>query len=97
MNEALHSVDDTPSAQAIGAVLREKLTPTELVVEDESQHHIGHAGSNGRGSGTHFRVSIASPLFAGLSRVQCHRLVYGALHDFFAIGLHALAIEVRQQ
>jgi len=36
------------------------------------------------GYGTHFRVRIASPLFAGRSRVAQHRLVYDALQDFFA-------------
>jgi BolA protein len=32
-------------------------------------------------------------LFTGLSRVARHRLVYDALQDFIAQGLHALAIE----
>jgi BolA protein len=40
------------------------------------------------------RVCIASPLFAPLSRVQRHRLVYDALQDFIDQGLHALAIEL---
>lgn len=85
------------TAEAIERVLRAKLQTGELVVQDESHQHVGHAGSNGTGWGTHFRVSIASPLFAGLSRVQCHRMVYDALHDFFDEGLHALAIEIRKQ
>jgi BolA protein len=38
-------------------------------------------------------VRIASPLFAKRSRVEQHRLVYDALRDFTARGLHALAIE----
>jgi BolA protein len=33
-------------------------------------------------------------LFASLSRVQRHRLVYDALQDFIDQGLHALAIEL---
>jgi BolA protein len=40
------------------------------------------------------RVSIASPLFIGISRVQRHRLVYDALQDFIDQGFHALAIEL---
>jgi BolA protein len=40
------------------------------------------------------RVCIASPLFASISRVQRHRLVYDALQDFIDQGLHALAIEL---
>jgi BolA protein len=73
--------------------LRERLAPTRLEVLDESYQHAGHAGANDSGFGTHFRVRIASHLFTGLSRVARHRLVYDALQDFIAQGLHALAIE----
>ncbi|MDB5875200.1 MAG: BolA family transcriptional regulator, partial [Ramlibacter sp.] len=66
---------------------------TQLEVIDESAAHAGHAGADGSGFGTHFRVRIASPLFAGRSRVARHRLVYDALQDFVDRGLHALAIE----
>jgi BolA protein len=55
--------------------------------------HAGHAGADGSGYGTHFRVRIASPMFAGRSRVARHRLVYDALQVFVDRGLHALAIE----
>jgi BolA protein len=51
-------------------------------------------GANDSGQGTHMRVAIASPLFAGIGRVQRHRLVYDALQDFIDQGLHALAIEL---
>jgi BolA protein len=83
-----------PTATALDARLRERLSPSELQVLDESADHSGHVGSNGTGSGTHFRVRIASPQFTGKSRVQRHRLVYDALQDFIDQGLHALAIEV---
>lgn len=83
------------TAEAIDARLREVLTPLELLVIDESQQHAGHAGANGTGYGTHFRVHIASPEFAGKSRVAVHRLVYDALRDFFDAGMHALAIEIK--
>ena len=81
------------TADALRARLAELLAPTSLEVIDESASHAGHAGADGTGSGTHFRVRIASPRFAGLSRVARHRLVYDALHEFVARGLHALAIE----
>jgi BolA protein len=81
------------TAAALHKRLAELLAPTRLEVVDESAAHAGHAGSDGTGSGTHFRVRIASPLFAGKARVACHRLVYDALQDFMAAGLHALAIE----
>ena len=82
-----------PTANALEAMLREKLQPTALEVIDESSAHAGHAGANAEGYGTHFRVRIASPLFEGKPRVARHRLVYDALQDFVARGLHALAIE----
>ena len=73
--------------------LQQRLTPSLLEVIDESAAHAGHAGSNGTPYGTHFRVRIASPFFTELSRVARHRLVYDALQDFIAQGVHAIAIE----
>ncbi len=81
------------TAEALRQRLEELLEPTTLEVLDESAAHAGHAGADGSGYGTHFRVRIASPLFAGRSRVARHRLVYDALQDFVDRGLHALAIE----
>ncbi len=52
-----------PTANAIEATLRERLAPTWLEVTDDSAAHAGHAGANGLGYGTHFRVRIADPLF----------------------------------
>ena len=82
------------TAEAMQAHLQEKLQPTTLEVLDESAAHAGHAGANGTGFGTHFRVRIAAPAMAGKSRVAQHRLVYDALQDFIDQGVHALAIEV---
>lgn len=110
----MKDVDDlvsmAPMATRMQAALQERLQATALEVLDESAAHLGHAGSNGTGYGTHFRVRIASPRFAGRTRVAQHRLVYDALHDFFdpynkqgaAAGaqgeprgsVHALAIEI---
>ncbi|ART48189.1 BolA family protein [Acidovorax carolinensis] len=81
-------------AQAMQQRLSEKLSPTQVDVLDESAAHAGHAGANGTGFGTHFRVRIASPLFTGRSRVAQHRLVYDALQEFIDQGVHAIAIEV---
>ena len=86
----------TPTAAHIDQRLRERLAPTSLEVLDESLQHNGHAGANGTGFGTHFRVRIASHLFTGVSRVARHRLVYDALQDFIDQGLHALAIETEE-
>lgn len=81
------------TAEALRRRLAETLEPTELEVIDESAAHMGHAGSDGTGSGTHFRVRIASPLLHGRARIARHRLVYDALREFTDRGLHALAIE----
>jgi BolA family transcriptional regulator, general stress-responsive regulator len=82
------------TAEALQQRLAELLAPTVLEVVDESAAHAGHAGADGSGYGTHFRVRIASPMFAGRTRVARHRLVYDALQDFVDRGLHALAIEI---
>ena len=81
-------------AQAMQQRLAEKLNPTVVEVVDESAAHTGHAGANGTGFGTHFRVRIASPLFTGRSRVAQHRLVYDALQEYIDQGVHAIVIEV---
>ena len=83
-----------PTADLLQQKLEQALQPTRLEVVDESGQHAGHAGANGLGYGTHFRVRIAAPTFAGKTRVACHRLVYDALQDFIDQGVHAIAIEV---
>ena len=79
---------------AITAQLTQALVPTQLEVIDESAEHAGHVGANAEGFGSHVRVRIASPKFAGISRVAKHRLVYDAMQNFIDDGLHALAIDI---
>ncbi|MBW8316264.1 MAG: BolA family transcriptional regulator [Hydrogenophaga sp.] len=83
------------TAPALETALREALAPEVLEVIDESAAHAGHAGANGLGHGTHFRVRIGGAAFVGKSRVAQHRLVYDALQKFTDAGLHALAIEIQ--
>lgn len=84
----------TALADRMAERLRAQLQPSALEVLDESWQHEGHAGANGTGFGTHFRVRIASPLFEGKPRVARHRMVYDALQHFIARdGVHAVAIE----
>lgn len=79
----------------IAASLRTKLEaafrPTELMIEDESARHAGHAGARPGGE-THFRVRIVSREFTGLSRVERQRRVYEAVSKEIRAGLHALAL-----
>jgi BolA protein len=84
-----------PSAAQLHQRLQAVLHPIDLEVQDESHQHRGHAGANGSGFGTHFRVRITAQVFIGKSAVTRHRLVYDALQDFMDQGLHALAIEAK--
>ncbi|HVP30254.1 MAG TPA: BolA family protein [Myxococcota bacterium] len=74
----------------IEAKLRERLAAAHVEVVDESHLHAGHAGAAG-GAG-HFRATVVSERFAGLSRVAAQRLVYDALADEMGAEIHALAI-----
>lgn len=78
-------------ADLITRRLTETFEPESLRVVDESEHHAGHAGHRPGGE-THFRLYIVAPAFRGKSRLERHRLVYAALGDALADGVHALAI-----
>jgi BolA family transcriptional regulator, general stress-responsive regulator len=71
--------------------LESGFAPLELVIDDDSHRHAGHAGAAGGHS--HFRVRIVSEAFRGLSAVARHRRVYAALGDMLNTDIHALAIE----
>jgi stress-induced morphogen len=48
------------------------------------------------GTGDHFQVHVATPRFAGLSRVDQHRLVYEPLGDLLRDGtIHELRISTK--
>jgi BolA protein len=64
------------------------------VVENESHRHAGHAGDDGSGE-SHWRVTIAAPAFATMSRVDRHRAIHTALGPEIMGRLHALALIVR--
>lgn len=77
--------------EKIRACLQNGLNPTELILEDESHLHAGHAGaSTGRG---HFRVRIVSRAFSGLTPIARHRLVYDTLGEMMQTDIHALSIQ----
>ena len=71
--------------------LTKALAPTQVELEDQSKHHVGHAGHDGRGE-SHFALTIASAAFAGQSRVARQRLVYAALADLMVERVHALTV-----
>ncbi|SHM64762.1 BolA protein [Duganella sacchari] len=68
----------------------DKLNPVELVLDDDSAAHAGHAGA--ASGGGHYNVRIVSLQFEGLKLVTRHRLVYDSVHDMMHKEIHALAI-----
>lgn len=82
----------TVTSAEIESTLRAVLQPTELVVQDDSHLHAGHAGSR---EGRHYTVRVVSEQFTGLSRLARHRLVYDSLNYQMQSGIHALIINAR--
>jgi BolA protein len=71
--------------------LIEEFRPLELLVEDESHLHAGHAGAAGGAS--HFRVRIVAEAFRGKLPIARHRMIYAALGELMKSEIHALAID----
>tara|TARA_A100001037_G_C14557473_1_gene374423 strand:+ start:47 stop:319 length:273 start_codon:yes stop_codon:yes gene_type:complete len=78
-------------AQAIESKIKAELEPARLDIEDESARHHGHAGARPEGE-SHFRVTVVSAKFEGLSRLARQRLVYRLLADEMKSDIHALAL-----
>jgi len=70
------------------------LEPESLELIDESAQHQGHAGWQ-PGGGTHWRLRIVSPRFAGQTTLARHRMVYESLGELMQHPIHALAIQAR--
>jgi stress-induced morphogen len=47
------------------------------------------------GGGDHFRATVTSPAFAGLSRIDQHKLVYAVFGAEVGGPIHALSIQTR--
>jgi len=80
-----------PVAREMIERLTAALTPTRLLLEDQSHQHVGHSGHDPRGE-SHFALTVESPGFAGLSRVERQRKIYAALGELMAGRVHALTI-----
>jgi len=70
--------------------LRKAFVVEDLYIEDESHLHAGHAGA--ASGGGHFKLTIISQDFKGLSPVARHRAVYAALNEHIPQEIHALTI-----
>ena len=66
------------------------LAPENVLLEDESAQHAGHAGA--ASGGGHFRLTLVSPQFRTLSTLARHRLVYAAMGELMQREIHALSI-----
>lgn len=80
------------ATERIRVILQRKLQPASIEIADDSARHAGHAGARESGGG-HFTVHIVADCFAGLSRLQRHRLVNNALKGEFGPLIHALSIQ----
>lgn len=79
-------------AETIDDKLRAGLSPLDLVVVDESHHHVGHAGHR-EGGESHFSVVVVSDKFTDVNRVNRQRMVHELLKDELASTIHALQIK----
>ncbi|TBU33789.1 bola-like protein [Dichomitus squalens] len=87
-----------PIEQAIRVKLSEILHPERLDITNDSWQHRHHAPMRTAGGGngeTHFTVHVVSEQFHGKSTMQRHRMIYAALADEFATGLHALSLKTK--
>jgi len=78
-------------ADRIAAKLTAAFQPQALEVIDDSARHAGHAGARAGGE-SHFNVRVVSEAFAGKTRVERQRLVYGVLAEELAGPVHALSL-----
>ena len=70
-----------PSADQLKARIEAALPDAEVHVEDLT------------GGGDHFRAEVVSDRFAGLSRLDQHRLVYDVFGDEIGGRIHALSLK----
>ena len=47
------------------------------------------------GTGDHFRATVTSPAFAGRSRIEQHKLVYGVFSEEIGGAIHALSLKTQ--
>jgi stress-induced morphogen len=70
-----------PSAEELQDRIAQALPGAEVRVEDLT------------GGGDHFRAEVVSDRFAGLSRIQQHKLIYDVFGDEVGGPIHALSIK----
>lgn len=78
------------------------LTLTAVPTAEEIKQRIEAAIPGARaevedytGGGDHFRATVSSPAFAGRSRIEQHKLVYGVFGDEIGGAIHALSLKTQ--
>lgn len=84
--------DQINTVSMITQRLENALSPHHLIVKDESDQHIGHAGH--QAGGRHFAIEISAACLQHLSRVAAHRKIYALFSDLIPHPIHALRIQV---
>jgi stress-induced morphogen len=74
-------LESMPSAEDLKSRIEAALPGATAQVEDLT------------GGGDHFRAEVVSDRFAGLSRIEQHRLVYDVFGDEVGGAIHALSIK----
>lgn len=82
--------DGKPVQRNITSLLTTELSPSHLVVENESSMH-----NVPRGSETHFKVTIVSDAFQGQKLLARHRVVNKILAPQLAGPVHALSLVLK--
>ncbi|KAI0823666.1 bola-like protein [Trametes gibbosa] len=87
-----------PVECAIRTKLIDLLKPSQLDITNDSWQHRHHAPMRAEGGGngeTHFSINVVSEQFLGKNTMQRHRMIYSALADELAAGLHALSLKTK--
>ena len=82
-------MNENAASDAVLTARLQKLSPSCLQLVNESHLHRGHPGAK---NGAHYRLEITAAQFAGMRPLNRHRLVYSAIGDLAAIGVHALSV-----
>ncbi|MDD2876051.1 MAG: BolA family transcriptional regulator [Acidiphilium sp.] len=97
----MHNPPMISRTERIRSTLTETFAPLALELKDDSAKHAKHAtrmeqpGHAPDGGETHYRLTMVSPRFTGMSRVTRSRAVHEALDSEFKSGLHALALDLK--
>lgn len=83
-----------PMQTEMEALLAAAFPDSTITLTNDSAAHHGHSGDDGSGE-SHFSLTITSPAFTGVTRLERQRMVNRALGDMPGERVHALAIKAR--